>query len=264
MAITLFSGTLPRKVPQGALLVAAVFLLAATAGDAAALSRLGPELEQPVPAQSAESGTVPRVILAGSRGGRSASRSRGAFRSRSVTRGQVFRSSRHYPLGSRHLRRAQRVPFKGNYQFNVPRYFRGRRDFSAPANIGAVNTPLDLRNPKIVNSRSLPLLRGQEFTRRSRIPSSPNWFGRGDRDDSRLRVLRGQAPGLKIQPGSPEPGQTAAPAASSLTGGPAAAATQQALTQQAPTQQAQAEPTLTTIEDMDPAEAAVEFDFSLY
>jgi len=184
---------------------AALALLASSllAEDASALTRLGAasQFGADTP-QGAGSGAAPRVILAGGK------RSQSLYRSRSVGRSQVFRSTRHYPLGSRHLKRSQRFQFKGAQRLNVPRQFRGRRDFSSTVNTRVLGRNRTLQNPNIINSRSLPLLRGRELTDRTLIRTQPNWFGRSTVDVSGVRVLRGDALMPDSQARLMDPGQT--------------------------------------------------------
>ena len=183
MARTMF-----HRIPGSAVAALTLLLFSAMAAEARALTQLpNPGQTGAHGARSAESAPAPGVILAGFE------RRHSLYRPRSIKRARSLH-------GSRHARASQRFLSKNSDRFHLRRQFRGQRDFSSSVNIRVLRRERAFQNPKIINSRSLPLVRGRAATSRSLIVVKPPIVlkpgrSRGGPDHRGVRVLRGAAPG---------------------------------------------------------------------
>lgn len=161
--------------------VMALVLLAAplAAERAEALTRLGPAPKAMVPEMLA--GTPAPLILVGSTRSRNAARARG------------FRQP-HQLHGRTHAKRTQKFVFQGAKRFNIPRQFRGLRDFSSSVNTRLLRKDEAVRNPRIINRNpavlyNRPLASGKLIT--PGAVAEPPGFSALPEDDPSVQVLRG-------------------------------------------------------------------------
>ena len=125
-----------------------------------------------------EDGTSASVILAGSTRSRSAARARG------------FRQP-HQLHGRTHAKRTQKFVFQGAKRFNLPRQFRGLRDFGSSVNTRLLRQDQAVQNPRIIIDRSRSLLPARPLASGKLITLVP---AAEPESEPSVQVLRGGDP----------------------------------------------------------------------